>query len=74
MPKWTDPLNHLAYADDTIIFASFDPTSLKMVMGVLTKYEWVSGELINKARSSFYVHAKVARALFQSAWGHHWLY
>lgn len=22
MPKWYDPLNHLAYVDDTIIFAS----------------------------------------------------
>ncbi|XP_075100762.1 uncharacterized protein LOC142176621 [Nicotiana tabacum] len=28
MPKWFDPLNHLAYVDDTIIFASANPYSL----------------------------------------------
>ncbi|XP_075103538.1 secreted RxLR effector protein 78-like [Nicotiana tabacum] len=32
MPKWTNPLNHLAYADDTIIFASTDPYSLGKVV------------------------------------------
>ncbi|XP_070034634.1 secreted RxLR effector protein 78-like [Nicotiana tomentosiformis] len=39
MPKWTDPLNHLAYADDTIIFSFTDPYSLKKVVDVLTNYE-----------------------------------
>ncbi|XP_075091576.1 uncharacterized protein LOC142171774 [Nicotiana tabacum] len=29
MPKWSEPLNHLTYADDTIIFASTQPESLK---------------------------------------------
>ncbi|XP_070028777.1 putative mitochondrial protein AtMg01250 [Nicotiana tabacum] len=36
MPKCTDPLNHLAYADDTIIFASADPYSLEKIVDVLT--------------------------------------
>ncbi|XP_075103615.1 uncharacterized protein LOC142178185 [Nicotiana tabacum] len=39
MPKWTDPLNHLAYADDTIIFASAHPPSLKKIMAVLGGYD-----------------------------------
>ncbi|XP_019256289.1 PREDICTED: uncharacterized protein LOC109234676 [Nicotiana attenuata] len=34
MPKWSDPLNHLAYADDTIIFASAHPPSLSKIMAV----------------------------------------
>ncbi|XP_070050672.1 uncharacterized protein [Nicotiana tomentosiformis] len=37
MPKWTDLLNHLAYTDDTIIFASADPYSLGE-SGVMTPF------------------------------------
>nr|XP_016498800.1 PREDICTED: uncharacterized protein LOC107817478 [Nicotiana tabacum] len=66
MPKWTDPLNHLAYADDTIIFASANPYSLRKVIEVLTLYEQTSGQLINKAKSSNYMHANVAGSLFSS--------
>ncbi|XP_070050658.1 uncharacterized protein [Nicotiana tomentosiformis] len=32
MAKWTDPLNHLAYANDTIIFASADIYSLNKIV------------------------------------------
>nr|XP_009607035.1 uncharacterized protein LOC104101293 [Nicotiana tomentosiformis] len=64
--EWTDPLNHLAYADDTIIFASADPYSLRKVIEVLTLYEQTSGQLINKAKSSHYMHANVAGSLFSS--------
>ncbi|XP_070029137.1 uncharacterized protein [Nicotiana sylvestris] len=32
MPKWSDPLNYLAYANDTIIFASVHPPSLNKIM------------------------------------------
>ncbi|XP_019226881.1 PREDICTED: uncharacterized protein LOC109208255 [Nicotiana attenuata] len=39
MPKWTDPLNYLTYADDTIIFASTDPYSLQKIVDVLVQYE-----------------------------------
>ncbi|XP_070013963.1 uncharacterized protein [Nicotiana sylvestris] len=63
MPKWTDPLNHLAYADDTIIFASTDPYSLQRIVDVLVQYEQVSEQLINKAKSSYYMHAKVSDML-----------
>nr|XP_016452212.1 PREDICTED: uncharacterized protein LOC107776803 [Nicotiana tabacum] len=43
MPKWSDLLNHLAYADDIIIFTSADPYSLRKVVVVLTLYEQTSG-------------------------------
>nr|XP_009608376.1 uncharacterized protein LOC104102378 [Nicotiana tomentosiformis] len=66
MPKWTDPLNHPAYADDTIIFASSHTESLKKIMAVLNGYEKISGQLINNAKSSYYMHSKAANALFQT--------
>ncbi|XP_070037047.1 uncharacterized protein [Nicotiana tomentosiformis] len=65
-PKWTDPLNHLAYADDTTISASADPYSLGKVVEVLTMYEQIFGQLINKTKSSYYMHTKVARNLVNS--------
>ncbi|XP_075079740.1 uncharacterized protein LOC142164978 [Nicotiana tabacum] len=34
MPKWSDPLNHLTYDNDTIIFASVHPPSLSKIMEV----------------------------------------
>ncbi|XP_075084878.1 uncharacterized protein LOC107761180 [Nicotiana tabacum] len=49
MPKWVDPLNHLAYADDTIIFSSADTYSLGKIVKVLTQYEQTSRQLINKS-------------------------
>ncbi|XP_060211964.1 uncharacterized protein LOC132639539 [Lycium barbarum] len=39
MPKWSANLNHLSYADDTIIFSSTDDTSLQLIMGILQEYE-----------------------------------
>ncbi|XP_075103791.1 uncharacterized protein LOC142178353 [Nicotiana tabacum] len=66
MPKWTDPLNHLAYADDTIIFASAHAESLKNIMEVLNGYENIFGQLINKTKCSYYMHARVSNTLVQS--------
>lgn len=66
MPKWTDPLNHLAYADNTIIFASTNPYTLGKIVKVLTKYEQTSGQLINKYKSSYYMHGNVAESLCSS--------
>ncbi|XP_075101813.1 uncharacterized protein LOC142177241 [Nicotiana tabacum] len=65
MSKWSDPLNHLAYADDTIIFASAHPPSLSKIMAVLGNYEKILGQMINKDKSSYYMHSKVANGLFQ---------
>ncbi|XP_059292434.1 uncharacterized protein LOC132045876 [Lycium ferocissimum] len=39
MSKWSASLNHLAYADDTIIFSSADSRSLELIMEVLHDYE-----------------------------------
>nr|XP_016512912.1 PREDICTED: uncharacterized protein LOC107829953 [Nicotiana tabacum] len=66
MPKWSDPLSHLAYADDTINFASAHPPSLSKIMAVLGNYEKISGQMINKDKSSYYMHSKVANGLFQA--------
>nr|XP_016436744.1 PREDICTED: uncharacterized protein LOC107762858 [Nicotiana tabacum] len=54
MPKWSEPLNHLAYADDTIIFASAHPLSLRKIMAVLGNYEKISvGAIRGFARGKF---------------------
>lgn len=39
LPKWSDQINHMAYADDTIIFANVDKRSLQLIMENLTLYE-----------------------------------
>ncbi|XP_059291733.1 uncharacterized protein LOC132045207 [Lycium ferocissimum] len=65
MPKWSANLNHLAYADDTIIFSSAYATSLQLIMGILQEYEQMSGQLINKGKSSFHMHSKVANMIVQ---------
>ncbi|XP_075087590.1 uncharacterized protein LOC142169603 [Nicotiana tabacum] len=66
MPKWADPLNHLAYADNTIIFSSADPYSLRKIVKVLSKYEHTSGQMINKTKSSFYMHYSVSSMVSNS--------
>ncbi|XP_075101861.1 uncharacterized protein LOC142177287 [Nicotiana tabacum] len=54
MPKWSNPLNHLAYADDTIIFASAHPPYLSKIMAVLGNYEKISvGAITGFARDKF---------------------
>lgn len=39
MPKWSTKINHLAYADDAIIFSSVERNSLAMIKEVLHEYE-----------------------------------
>ncbi|XP_075079894.1 uncharacterized protein LOC142165180 [Nicotiana tabacum] len=56
LPKWSSKINHLVYADDTIIFSSADATSLRLIMEVLGAYEATSGQLINKSKSALYMH------------------
>ncbi|XP_075103611.1 uncharacterized protein LOC142178181 [Nicotiana tabacum] len=66
MPNWTDPLNHLAYVDDTIIFSSADPYSLRKIVEVLSKYEHTSSQMINTTKSSFYMHSNVSSIVSSS--------
>ncbi|XP_019234735.1 PREDICTED: uncharacterized protein LOC109215174 [Nicotiana attenuata] len=56
LPKWSLKINHLAYADDTIIFSSSDARSLQLIMQILAAYETASGQLINRSKSAIYMH------------------
>ncbi|XP_075092316.1 uncharacterized protein LOC142172566 [Nicotiana tabacum] len=56
IPKWSPKINHLAYANDMIIFSSSDETSLLLIMQVLKAYENASGQLVNKTKSAVYLH------------------
>ncbi|XP_070010394.1 uncharacterized protein [Nicotiana sylvestris] len=56
MPKWSPKINHLAYADDMIIFSSSDEISLMLIMQVLNAYEVAYGKLVNKTKSDVYLH------------------
>lgn len=58
MPKWSPEINHLSYADDTILLCSGDRPSVIKMMTVLRDYENISGQRINKSKSSFYLHDK----------------
>lgn len=46
-------LNHLAYADDVVIFMDGNNISLKLVMTELKRYEEVSGQMVNQGKSFF---------------------
>ncbi|XP_019257651.1 PREDICTED: uncharacterized protein LOC109235858 [Nicotiana attenuata] len=46
-------INHLAFADDIILFSSGCRKSLGLLMEALTDYERVSGKLVNKQKSCF---------------------
>ncbi|XP_060170583.1 uncharacterized protein LOC132601519 [Lycium barbarum] len=63
--EWSHNINHLSYADDTIIFTSAEKESLQKAMFVLKQYEEVSGQLINKEKSAFHMFHKVATNLIQ---------
>ncbi|KAK6783027.1 hypothetical protein RDI58_020823 [Solanum bulbocastanum] len=41
MPKWSKDINHLSYADDTILFCSGHKKSMRKMMNVLKQYEFV---------------------------------
>nr|XP_016487427.1 PREDICTED: uncharacterized protein LOC107807533 [Nicotiana tabacum] len=53
MPPNIPRINHLAYADDIVIFYSGDSTSIKLVMNVIDNYERSSGQLVNRDKSYF---------------------
>lgn len=63
LPRWSEKINHLSYADDTILFCSAHRKSVKMIMQVLKGYENVSRQLINLSKSFMYLHEKTSMAI-----------
>lgn len=50
-------INHLSFADDSILFCNGSKRPLEMILRVLKTYEDVSGQLMNKDKSCFTVAA-----------------
>ncbi|WZY83148.1 hypothetical protein YC2023_029532 [Brassica napus] len=46
------PINHLLFADDTMFFGKSNVTSCQTLLAIINKYELVSGQRINKAKSA----------------------
>lgn len=63
LPKWSLEINHLAYADDTILFTSADPQYIRKLIKVIREYEINSGQLVNNSKSRFYVHDKMPNSI-----------
>lgn len=61
MTKWSEIINHLDYADDTISFASTDMFSLQMPKRIPKEYEIKSGELINKEKNFIFAYHKTTQ-------------
>lgn len=62
MPKWSFEVNHLAYADGTIIFFPTNAYSLEMIMFTLQDCE-KSGQKGNKDKSFYFMHQSTVRAI-----------
>nr|XP_016436408.1 PREDICTED: uncharacterized protein LOC107762555 [Nicotiana tabacum] len=58
MLKWSQNINYLSYADDTIISCSSHYGAVQLIMNILGDYEAASGQKINKEKSSVYMHEK----------------
>lgn len=63
MPKWSPDLNHLAYADDTVIFSSCNKYAIEKIMQVLKEYEAESGKKINVEKSFFCMHKNTSQTI-----------
>ncbi|KAH6782217.1 hypothetical protein C2S51_007510 [Perilla frutescens var. frutescens] len=59
------PVSHLSYADDIIIFTRADPDGLGRLVDCLEHYSLVSGQLVNREKSNFYIMEK-----FVPTWHH----
>lgn len=55
-------INHLLFADDTMIFSRTDPRSCKPLISILRKYEDASGQFINLDKSAITFSAKTTGA------------
>ncbi|XP_055824348.1 uncharacterized protein LOC129892832 [Solanum dulcamara] len=61
MAKKVPQINHLSFADDIIIFSLRRSYTLQLIMETLHTYESVSGQLINRDKSSFVVPSNAFR-------------
>lgn len=55
MSSYGPQINHLAFADDFILFCNGGKTTLQLIQATLATYEQVSGQKINKSKCSFSV-------------------
>ncbi|XP_060179779.1 uncharacterized protein LOC132609685 [Lycium barbarum] len=60
MNKRGPQINHLAYADDIVIFCSGKQSSINLVMSHIEKYENASGQKINGEKSLFITDPKAS--------------
>ena len=58
-PKWSREIIHLYYGDIRISFCSWHKRSMKKIMKIFQRYEYVSGQLISLNKSYVYLHEKV---------------
>ncbi|CAA7062301.1 unnamed protein product [Microthlaspi erraticum] len=58
-------VNHLLFADDTMIFCKADPKSCKELLSILRKYEEASGQKINRQKSAITFSSKTDQAVRQ---------
>ena len=62
-PATCEPITHLAYADDVLIFSAADKKSLKAVKRIIQEYEKVSGQQVNASKSGFLVDKKAPKEM-----------
>ncbi|KAL3537482.1 hypothetical protein ACH5RR_000848 [Cinchona calisaya] len=60
------PVSHLAYADDVIIFLNASKNSVGNLMKFISTFESHSRQLVNRAKSSFYMSGKLQTARMRS--------
>ncbi|KAH9750075.1 reverse transcriptase domain-containing protein [Citrus sinensis] len=68
-------ISHLSFADDIVIFANGSRCSLQRVMDFLRHYQAVSGQLISRTKSSFYIGNPASascRTIVHSVTGFQW--
>lgn len=53
LPKWSPKINHLPYANDTILFCSEEKCSIIKIKKVLRNYETCLGQMINLGKKLF---------------------
>lgn len=60
MNKRDHPINHLAYADDIVIFSSGNSKTVKMIMKHISGYEKASRQKVNEDKSFFLTGPKTS--------------